>query len=169
MIASAEQLAQLIHTPKEVAGRPEWRPAVPRKPGQIQPSRAYNLVVSLALNGQVIPDLVVRGRALGAFSPQDVNLRLQLGKAVLERVTLNPDGPHINHPPKGNGERLDPWMARHYPFVADRDYPPSKGGPWFAEVIPGDLESAQALIRYCCDHWAITGDIPPPPYNPVLL
>ncbi len=166
---SADDLMRLVTAPKGTAGQFGWTLAPERKPDQVPFSRTYDLRIQLTIEGQIIPGLLLRGRALEARYPQDLNLRLQLHKAVLARATLFPDGLHTNRLPRGDGRTLPAGRPRYYPYRPDRDYPPSTGGPWFAELITEPVDTAEALIQYCRSKWFISEPIPTPPYNPVLL
>lgn len=127
------------------------------------------MVVTLSLEGQPTPGLELRGSAHPAHAPQQVQLLLQYGGLVLERIALNPTHHHLNRAPGVPRIRLPPGHPRHYTLASDPRWPPPKGGPEIAQLIVEPLDNVEALTRYCLRAWAIAGALPAPPYYPELI
>lgn len=165
-----ELAESLIRLPKALAGLPKWsRSTLPRGKTESDPTSPwYTLAATLAVDGQPMPGLELRANAHPHHEPQRLQMLLQVGAVVLERVSLRPTHFHTNKVPGRPRTRLPPGIPRRYSILTDPRWPPSRGGPELGEMIIEPLDSAEALIRYCLSAWAIDGDLPAPPFSPEL-
>lgn len=128
----------------------------------------WSLVATLAVDGQPIAGLELRGQTNPKRAPQRMELILRIGSVDLGRMALRPSGSHTNSALGVPRLRFAPGVPREYRGLQDPDWPPPRGGTRIAQAIATPLDDAAALIRYCRQTWNIVSDIPEPPFTPEL-
>jgi hypothetical protein len=132
------------------------------------------LRIPLRIRIEIVGGFFLAGTASVHNSPQDGSLVLQYQGQPIERMNVFPTGAHANpmerQLPRGmRGLTLPSRQHRYHAWALNRRWPRAAGdNPPVAEAIDANICNFEMAIQYFLQRVRISGDLPPPRYEPRL-
>ncbi len=165
---TAEEIDEFLEAAKTIFGRPHWAPDPHR-------DRVTLTAALVSKDNTVIGNVSLRLAATLHTRPQRGSIALVCGQHSIQRMNIMPSHGHRNvfrksAPRSLRGLSLPGERTRIYRWRANRVWPRPPGDNLsVAELVDPEPENFSAAVTLFLQECGISGELPPPPWEPRLI